>query len=88
VTTAIIVADDSGRGVVKTALAWGLIAALPEFRWTAVRIASLRAPSLVVRNWSGARTRPGWKPPSRSGVSVKNSIQHRSGGIPWTGETF
>ena len=35
---AIIVVGGSGRGVGKTALVCGLIAALPEFRWTAVKI--------------------------------------------------
>jgi hypothetical protein len=34
----IIVVGGSGRGVGKTALVCGLIAALPEFRWTAVKI--------------------------------------------------
>ena len=37
---AIIVVGGSGRGVGKTALVCGLIAALPEFRWTAVKITS------------------------------------------------
>jgi hypothetical protein len=36
---ATIVVGGSGRGVGKTALVCGLIAALPEFRWTAVKIA-------------------------------------------------
>lgn len=36
---AIIVVGGSSRGVGKTALICGLIAALPEFRWTAVKIA-------------------------------------------------
>jgi molybdopterin-guanine dinucleotide biosynthesis protein len=35
---AIIVVGGSGRGVGKTALVCGLIAALPEFRWTVVKI--------------------------------------------------
>jgi hypothetical protein len=35
---AIIVVGGSGRGVGKTALVCGLIAALPEFRWTAIKI--------------------------------------------------
>jgi hypothetical protein len=35
---AIVVVGGSGRGVGKTALVCGLIAALPEFRWTAVKI--------------------------------------------------
>ena len=35
---AIIVVGGSGRGVGKTALVCGLITALPEFRWTAVKI--------------------------------------------------
>ena len=35
---AIIVVGGSNRGVGKTALVCGLIAALPEFRWTAVKI--------------------------------------------------
>ena len=35
---AIIVVGGSGRGVGKTALICGLIAALPEFPWTAVKI--------------------------------------------------
>src|SRR5208282_1655489 len=35
---AIIVVGGSSRGVGKTALVCGLIAALPEFRWTAVKI--------------------------------------------------
>ena len=35
---AIIVVGGSGRSVGKTALVCGLIAALPEFRWTAVKI--------------------------------------------------
>jgi hypothetical protein len=37
---AIIVVGGSGRGVGKTALVCGLIAALPEFAWTAVKITS------------------------------------------------
>jgi hypothetical protein len=37
---AIIVVGGSNRGVGKTALICGLIAALPEFRWTAVKITS------------------------------------------------
>jgi hypothetical protein len=37
---AIIVVGGSERGVGKTALVCGLIAALPEFHWTAVKIAS------------------------------------------------
>ena len=39
---AIIVVGGSGRGVGKTALVCGLIAALPEFAWTAVKITSHR----------------------------------------------
>jgi hypothetical protein len=35
---AIVVVGGSGRGVGKTALVCGLIAALPEFRWTAIKI--------------------------------------------------
>ena len=35
---AILVVGGSGRGVGKTALVCGLIAALPEFRWTGVKI--------------------------------------------------
>jgi molybdopterin-guanine dinucleotide biosynthesis protein len=35
---AIVVVSGSGRGVGKTALVCGLIAALPEFQWTAVKI--------------------------------------------------
>ena len=35
---AIIVVGGSGRDVGKTALICGLITALPEFRWTAVKI--------------------------------------------------
>jgi hypothetical protein len=35
---AIVVVGGSGRGVGKTALVCGLIAALPELRWTAVKI--------------------------------------------------
>jgi hypothetical protein len=35
---AIIVVGGSGRGAGKTSLVCGLIAALPEFRWTAVKI--------------------------------------------------
>ena len=35
---AIIVVGGSSRGVGKTALVCGLIASLPEFRWTAVKI--------------------------------------------------
>jgi hypothetical protein len=35
---AIVVVGGSNRGVGKTALICGLIAALPEFRWTAVKI--------------------------------------------------
>src|ERR1035441_8557829 len=35
---AILVVGGSSRGVGKTALVCGLIAALPEFRWTAVKI--------------------------------------------------
>jgi len=34
----VIVVGGSGRGVGKTALVCGLIAALPEFRWTAVKV--------------------------------------------------
>jgi hypothetical protein len=37
---AIVVVGGSGRGVGKTALVCGLIAALPEFHWTAVKITS------------------------------------------------
>ncbi|HEV2483935.1 MAG TPA: hypothetical protein VGT08_00205 [Terracidiphilus sp.] len=37
---AVVVVSGSGRGVGKTALVCGLIAALPEFRWTAVKVAS------------------------------------------------
>jgi molybdopterin-guanine dinucleotide biosynthesis protein len=37
---AIIVVGGSNRGVGKTALVCGLIAALPEYRWAAVKIAS------------------------------------------------
>jgi len=37
---AIIVVGGSGRGVGKTALVCGLIAALSEYRWTAVKITS------------------------------------------------
>lgn len=37
---AIVVVGGSGRGVGKTALVCGLIAALPEFRWTAIKITS------------------------------------------------
>ncbi len=37
---AIIVVCGSGRGVGKTALVCGLVAALPEFRWTACKITS------------------------------------------------
>lgn len=37
---AVIVVCGSGRGVGKTALVCGLIAALPEFDWTAVKITS------------------------------------------------
>jgi hypothetical protein len=37
---AIIVVGGSGKGVGKTALVCGLIAALPEFRWMAVKITS------------------------------------------------
>jgi hypothetical protein len=37
---AIIVVGGSNRGVGKTALVSGLIAALPEYRWTAVKITS------------------------------------------------
>ena len=37
---AIIVVCGSGRGVGKTALVCGLIAALPELRWTAWKITS------------------------------------------------
>ena len=37
---AIVVVGGSGRGVGKTALVCGLIAALPEFQWAAVKIAS------------------------------------------------
>jgi hypothetical protein len=39
-TMAIVVVGGSGRGVGKTALVCGLIAALPEFRWTAVKVTS------------------------------------------------
>jgi hypothetical protein len=35
---AIVVVGGSGRGVGKTALVCGLIAALPEFNWTAIKI--------------------------------------------------
>jgi hypothetical protein len=37
---AVIVVGGSGRGVGKTALVCGLIAALTEFRWTAVKIST------------------------------------------------
>jgi hypothetical protein len=37
---AIVVVGGNSRGVGKTALVCGLIAALPEFRWTAVKIAT------------------------------------------------
>jgi hypothetical protein len=37
---AIIVVGGSGRGVGKTALVCGVITALPEFRWTAIKITS------------------------------------------------
>jgi hypothetical protein len=37
---AIIVVGGSGRGVGKTALVCGLIAALTEFRWTAIKIST------------------------------------------------
>ncbi len=37
---AIIVVSGSGRGVGKTGLVCGLIAALPELRWTAVKVTS------------------------------------------------
>lgn len=37
---AVVVVGGSGRGVGKTALVCGLIAALPEFAWTAVKISS------------------------------------------------
>jgi hypothetical protein len=37
---ATIVVGGSGRGVGKTALVCGLIVALPEFRWTAIKITS------------------------------------------------
>ncbi len=37
---AVIVVGGSGKGVGKTALVCGLIAALPEFAWTAVKISS------------------------------------------------
>ena len=37
---AIIVVGGGGRGVGKTALVCGLIAALPEFAWTAIKITS------------------------------------------------
>ena len=37
---AIVVVGGSGRGVGKTALVCGLIAALPEFDWAAVKVAS------------------------------------------------
>jgi hypothetical protein len=39
---ATIVVGGCGRGVGKTALVCGLIAALPEFRWTAIKITSHR----------------------------------------------
>jgi hypothetical protein len=35
---AVIIVGGSGRGVGKTALVCGLLAALPEFRWTAVKV--------------------------------------------------
>jgi hypothetical protein len=37
---AVVVVAGSGRGVGKTALVCGLIAALPEFRWAAVKISA------------------------------------------------
>jgi hypothetical protein len=37
---AVIVVGGSGKGVGKTSLVCGLIAALPEFRWTAVKVTS------------------------------------------------
>jgi hypothetical protein len=37
---AIVVEGGSGRGAGKTALLRELLAALPEFRWTAVKITS------------------------------------------------
>jgi hypothetical protein len=37
---AIIVVGGSGKGVGKTSLVCGLIAALPEFQWTAVKVTS------------------------------------------------
>jgi hypothetical protein len=54
---AIIVVGGSGKSVGKTALVCGLLASLPEFHWTAVKVTrhqhSERAPSM--RRFSGAR---------------------------------
>jgi hypothetical protein len=51
---AIIVVGGSNRGVGKTALVCGLIAALPEYRWTAVKITTHDHPQPVTTGRPGA----------------------------------
>jgi len=57
---AIVVVGGSNRGVGKTALVCGLIAALPEYRWTAVKITGHDHPQPVTpgRAGSGAALAP------------------------------
>jgi len=51
---AIIVVGGSNRGVGKTALVCGLVAALPEYRWTAVKITTHEHPQPVSQGRPGA----------------------------------
>jgi hypothetical protein len=60
---AIVVVGGSGRGVGKTALVCGIVAGLPEFRWTAVKItthahgqAAIQEEKVAGQETDGART--------------------------------
>jgi hypothetical protein len=69
---AIIVIGGSNRGVGKTALVCGLIAALPEYRWTAVKITTHDHPQPVMPG----RTGPFEGPPQRSHALRATSFRY------------